>query len=490
MKTVIVPLLVVLNLVYSQSLISNDLIVQTDTGRVKGGIKSIANASSVVFLGIPYAKPPVGSFRFGRPSPASRWSGILQATTMPKICYPGVMDTAKMSNSYSEDCLYINIYVPANRSSNTALPVFVWVHSDSPSSAMMELSNGSALAITGNFIVVTFDFRQGVLGYLTGMDSSGQSVFTPNLGILDQVMALEWIQRNIASFGGDPKRVTLAGTTTGAFSIGLLFTNSTHQQNLYQRIALVSGSPLMPHMYYSSLNAASTSMHQFLQRSQCSVGTTLLLIQSCLRNLSIASVLSAQSALTTSTYNSPFKAVIDGNIIKSDPLTALNNNQFDRQIQILASVVRPDSALNTGNGASRLQFNQQLNSLFSYTNHIAKSAVVNRYTDWSNVSSTLANRQQLTSLYSDYFATAPLVNALNLISARGASTFMYEFSYPVHTPIDFSSQPKYLPIRSEISYLFGYPILQSLNNHNRYSSNDADITRSLIQFWSNYVYNG
>lgn len=489
MKTVkLVLFLVVINLVYNQAAISNDLTVQTDAGRVKGSIKSTANSTSAIaFLGIPYAKPPVGPLRFSQPSSPSSWSGIRQATTMPKICHPSVMDTSIMTNSYSEDCLYINIYVPGNRSSNAALPVFVWVHSDSPSSTMMELSNGGTLAITGNFIVVTFDFRQGALGYLTGLDASGRSIFTPNLGILDQVMALKWVQRNIANFDGDPKRVTLAGTTIGAFSIGLLFTNST-QQGLYKRIALVSGSPLMPRMYYSSLNATSASMHQFLENSQCSVRTTLLSIQSCLRELSIANVLSAQSAMTTSTYNSPFKAVIDGSIIKSDPLTVLNNNQFDRQIQILASVVKLDSGLN--NGATRQQFNQRLSSLFSYTNHVAKSAVVNRYTDWSNTLSTSSNQQQLVNLYSDYFVTAPLVNALNMISARGASTYMYEFSYPVNKSINFSSQPKYLPIRSEIPYLFGYPIHQPFNSNNQYSSNDLRISHSLIQFWSGYVYNG
>ncbi|EDV20450.1 uncharacterized protein TRIADDRAFT_61120 [Trichoplax adhaerens] len=418
MKTVVLAL-VLINLVCNNAFIQSDLTVQIDSGKIKGNITPInSNQSCFTFLGIPYAQPPVRNFRFYRPVQPTKWTGIRQATTTPKLCYHSIADSS--TSTKSEDCLYLNIYVPANQSSNNPLPVLVWLHGDSPSSMNTELFNGQAFAVTGKLIVVTFDFRQGVLGYLTGTDTMGRSIITPNLGILDQVMALQWIQKNIANFGGNPRRVTLAGTSTGAFSIGLQFLNSTQQHGLYQRIALVSGSPLMPRMYYSNLNATNKSMQQFLKKSHCSVQTTAKSILSCLRNLPIANILSVQSSLTPSTYDNMFKAVIDGNIIQTDPVVALNNNQFNRQVQVMASVANPVSG--SSSGIQRQQFITQLDWLFSYTNLVARSAIENRYTDWNNESSPVTNQQQLSYLYSDYIVTAPLVSTLKKFAAQGISS--------------------------------------------------------------------
>ncbi|GAA1208170.1 hypothetical protein GCM10009578_058170 [Streptomyces rhizosphaericus] len=188
--------------------VSRPLLVSTDKGVVAG-----AAADGVArYLGIPYAAPPVGGLRWQPPAPAAPWPGVRPADHHGARC----VQTATGGPGTSEDCLYLNVHAPEQRT-DRPLPVLFWIHGGGFMSGGGDLYDGSLLARTNDIVVVTINYRLGVFGFLDlpGLSERGAG----NYGLLDQQAALRWTQRNIAAFGGDPGRVTIAGESAGGQSV-------------------------------------------------------------------------------------------------------------------------------------------------------------------------------------------------------------------------------------------------------------------------------
>jgi len=177
-----------------------------------------------VFRGIPYAAPPTRQLRWRPPVAAARWDGVRDATRFGPACHqppsrPGSIYAASETPPMSEDCLSLNVWAPADAK---GAPVFVWIHGGSlvAGAGSEAMYDGARMAAQG-LVVVTINYRLGVLGYLAHPQLSEESPdgVSGNYGLLDQVEALRWIRRNIAAFGGDPDRVTIAGESAGALSV-------------------------------------------------------------------------------------------------------------------------------------------------------------------------------------------------------------------------------------------------------------------------------
>jgi para-nitrobenzyl esterase len=210
--------------------------VEIDSGELAGTTQD----GVTIFKGIPYAAPPVGPLRWRPPQPVAPWARVRSARRYgPVAPQPGAGGPAMVS---SEDCLYLNIWRPAQASEGR--PVLVFVHGGgfATGSGSEPLYDGAELAKQG-VVVVTFNYRLGILGFFayplltaeSPHDSSG------NYGLLDQVAALEWVQRNIAQFGGDPTKVTLFGESTGGRSVSLLMV-SPLARDLFHRAVAQSGA--------------------------------------------------------------------------------------------------------------------------------------------------------------------------------------------------------------------------------------------------------
>lgn len=193
-------------------------VVQATAGAVRGEALGDLN----VFRGIPYAAPPVGKLRWKPPIPPARWEGVRQA----KAFGPACIQPRSPPNIYSselpqlsEDCLSLNIWTPENAE---GAPVMVWIHGGSlaAGSSQEGIYDGAALARRG-IVVVSINYRLGVLGYLAHPELSAESPegVSGNYGLLDQIAALTWVKRNIAAFGGDPAKVTVAGESAGGLSV-------------------------------------------------------------------------------------------------------------------------------------------------------------------------------------------------------------------------------------------------------------------------------
>ncbi len=190
--------------------------VKTEGGLVRGAAGRDVNIAA--FKGIPYAQPPVGELRWTEPMAAHPWKGIRHADRFSDAC---AQNFPQGDFPKSEDCLYLNVWTPA-KSTKARLPVMVYIHGGGlrVGSSREALYDGEELARKG-VVVVTFNYRLGILGFLAHPELTRQSPHhaSGDYGLLDQLAALQWVHRNIAAFGGDPDKVTIFGQSAGAFSV-------------------------------------------------------------------------------------------------------------------------------------------------------------------------------------------------------------------------------------------------------------------------------
>ncbi|XP_046587081.1 esterase E4-like [Neodiprion lecontei] len=216
-------------------------------GTLRGKIMTTTHGRKVsAFLGIPYAQPPVGNKRFANPVPAGGWEGIRNATADGNFC-PQISSTDYITFLGDEDCLNLNVFTPqiSDGKDSALVPVMVYVFGGR---FMTGSANSSVYSpkylLNQDVVLVTFNYRLGVLGFL----STGDEVASGNWGLKDQVLALEWVQRNIRHFHGDPDQVTLFGHSSGSSCVHLL-TLSKLTIGLFHKFIMQSGSGLVEWAY-------------------------------------------------------------------------------------------------------------------------------------------------------------------------------------------------------------------------------------------------
>jgi para-nitrobenzyl esterase len=218
--------------------------ISTESGVIAG----VREGGLDVYRGIPFAAPPLGALRWRAPAPVTPWAGTRKAASFAPACMQeGVSMPGESPPTVSEDCLYLNIWAPSKVSAHR-LPVIVWIYGGGyrNGSASMPLYWGDRLARKG-VIVVTIAYRVGPLGFLALPELTQESPHksSGNYGLMDQIAALEWVQRNIAAFGGDPTRVAVAGQSSGSISVSILMA-SPRAKGLFQRAIGESGGLFEP----------------------------------------------------------------------------------------------------------------------------------------------------------------------------------------------------------------------------------------------------
>jgi para-nitrobenzyl esterase len=219
--------------------------VTIDSGKVAG---TLVDAKVKAYLGLPFAAPPVRGNRWRAPQPVTPWKGVYNADETKPECVQGLRSPS--INHYfgeeaaSEDCLYLNIWAPADARRGAKLPVVVWIYGGAfnVGSASSPIYSGEPLARKG-VIYVALNYRLGVFGFLAHPELTSESGHNAsgNWGFLDQVEGLKWVKRNIAAFGGDPSNVTLAGQSAGSMSINNLQA-SPLARGLFTRVFGMSGA--------------------------------------------------------------------------------------------------------------------------------------------------------------------------------------------------------------------------------------------------------
>ena len=199
----------------------------------QGWLQGYTEGKLKIFKGIPYAAPPVGALRFRHPQDPGRWRGVRKATAYSAASIQHVMENPEMPanvhgvpqflapSQYEEDCLYLNIWTPA-QTPDARLPVFVWIHGGGmvAGSGCEVVCDGTGFASRKDVVVVTINYRLGFLGFFAHPDLTAEAGGTSgNYALYDMRKACQWVKQNIAQFGGDPDRITVAGQSGGAAGV-------------------------------------------------------------------------------------------------------------------------------------------------------------------------------------------------------------------------------------------------------------------------------
>ncbi|HEU5110542.1 MAG TPA: carboxylesterase family protein [Micromonosporaceae bacterium] len=282
-------------------------LVRTDHGVVRGTVEETVR----VFQGIPYAAPPVDALRWRAPQPARPWRGTLDATAPRESC---AQPASAVGNpqSFNEDCLYLNVTAPRR---GHRLPVMVWIHGGAYTNGNGASYDARKLAVEGDVLVVTINYRLGAFGFLTLPGLSG------NLGLADQQAALRWVRRNAAAFGGDPGRVTIFGESAGGGSVCMHLASPTATGLFHRAIAQSYGcSWAIP-----TVAAAEQAGAAFATRAGCPDAAA-----DCLRRVPVADLLRAW------TGGGP---AAGGEIVPVQPAEALRTDRFHHVPLLMGSTL-------------------------------------------------------------------------------------------------------------------------------------------------------
>lgn len=282
------------------------LVVKTDTGAVQGAVAhGVEN-----FFDIPYAAPPIGPLRWQPPQPPAAWSGIRPAAAYGNYCtQPKTMDSPT-GPALNEDCLDINVQRPIGTHANEKLPVYVYIHGGGFVTGSGVKDGQDKIVRMNGIVGVTMSYRLGAMGFLALPSLAPSSHETGDYGLLDQQAALRWVQRNVARFGGDPRKVTIGGESAGGWSV------CTHMvapgsRGLFTQAIIQSGSCVS-----HSLAQAETEGEAFAAELGCGAAASQA---ACLRAKPVAAILAAQAMVYFPTRDTPFlpmetrRAVLAGN---------------------------------------------------------------------------------------------------------------------------------------------------------------------------------
>lgn len=501
-------------------------VVRTPFGDVAGQRITSGNGTVDVFLGIPFAQPPVGNLRLRKPLPALPWTGVLNATAKPRPCWQlDLRLNTKISLHYlnsslvSEDCLYLNLWRPARAcpekgSCDAKLPVVVYIYGGGfqwGDSAIF-FSDPENFVAMQDVIYVTFNYRVGLLGFLT----DGTKDMPGNFGLWDQNLVLRWVQSNIESFGGNRDDVTLTGFSAGAISVGL-HAISPVSQGLFNRMILQSGTPLS-----LILGASVGGSGRFLETSSalgCSHADEKMSEQasktaSCLRKLdaeSMYKMLSVENPLKqsfTPRFGDDFlpKTIFSVNFWKSfkvkQILIGTTRNEGSAFLQILRLAVPQMFGLIKLD--YRLATTTAIASVLQAPVTAARKIVQEYFGDDSVEHTEESVFNQLSRILGDLVIDCPTELFSQLVAEQGSHVYRYLFSHrPSYSFWDESDGVThmddlaftlgYLAFSNDSSRVSSGPISRELQEDLlavRPTSEELLFMRELISTWSSFMKNG
>lgn len=288
---------------------------------LNGTLQGVSQNGITSFLGVPYAKPPVGELRWKAPVPADKWQGVKVADKFAAQCPQNDDLGVFASKGGAEDCLYLNVYVNEKaRASGEKLPVLVWIYGGALVVGASNDYDPVELVKQGKGIVVTLNYRLGALGFLaTPSLNEGQARHT-NYGFMDQALALDWVKNNIAQFGGDVENITIAGESSGAHSV-LAQVVSPYSAGKFQHAIAMSGGNMMNK--YPNI-AAPLPLEVALQKGAEFEKAVNCDNADCLRQLPVETILKAQTPFM------PRTAIIDGDFLPMPFADAFKQGKFNK----------------------------------------------------------------------------------------------------------------------------------------------------------------
>ncbi|XP_029020003.1 crystal protein [Betta splendens] len=403
----------------------------------KGQLKGITVEKAHIFHGVPYADPPVGELRWKPPRPVSSWLGVYDATYPKAACMQSCSGpiSGECPWRVSEDCLYLNIFVPLDVDFGSLmqmpLPVMVWIHGGNfiTGSASKPLYDGRSISNFTHTIVVGIEYRLGAFGFLELGDDPRTSP-VGNYGILDQQAALFWVQQNIAVFGGDPSKVTIFGESAGAQSVGLHLIIQSSGPLFSQ--AILQSSPFSIPM--KSRHDAMKLGKDFVKQTNCSRSDI-----PCLLSLAPQAVLVAQMK-TSSRIMNPFRFLeafetwgpyIDGELIKEQAPSAFQRGAWQREKPVLLGTTSEEGVI-----FIYAIFHEPVSTVEStlYITAIFKQHALQIIHEYLPQYMDADRRDMLAQIITDYVFVCPARRTARANVPTGSNFWQYMFDHVVTDP--------------------------------------------------------
>ena len=488
-------------------------VVTISDGQLQGHI----DGSVYAFLGIPYAKPPVQDLRWKQPQPPTPWMGVRDASQFGNRCAQNASSTNMTAASTTEDCLYLNVWTP--NPSASKLPVMIWIHGGgnfggSASDPVPFAADagyfyrGAPLAGNGA-VVVTFNYRLGLFGFFPHPGLVAEGSKAANQALWDQRFAMQWVQANIAHFGGDPANVTIFGESAGSYDV-CLHVASPQKTPLFGRAISESGGcttrqPTLAEAQPLALGVATEvgcagagavaeggtvtegGTEEGGVADAGTDGASLSASLACLRALSTQDLLNTNEENTSSGLAEIFSAVIDNDFLSDQPRTLYQGGSISKVPYLLGS-----------NNDEGTLFELGVTPVTDQAGLTA--AIAQKYGDAGAELGTLyppsefdggnpnAFQAALTRIVGDSLIVCETYDSALLASGQGVAAYMYNFDIPVNIAGVVGSSPGEIYLGashgSELPYVFGS------GSQLQTSTQQASATQLIERYWTRFAGTG
>lgn len=451
-------------------------IIETNLGKVQGYVQEGIN----IFKGIPYAESPIGNLRYTPPKEKDPWNDVLIAGNFGPSSFQGPGRDrglfGKLTDQNEDNCLSLNIWTPETDDKNR--PVMVWIHGGGfiYSGSSKPIYDGTILSDRGNIVVVTFNYRLGIFGFLYMPN------ITANVGLLDQVAALKWVKQNIADFGGNPENITIFGESAGAVSVitlmGMPLTKGMFQHAIAQSLYLFETEP--------PIKTTTNIMNR--------LGLEIDDIES-LRKIpaqklnQIQNEFLAEVPITSQeSYYSNFRPCIDNQTITIHPLEALHKGEA-KHVDLIAGSNQNEAAFFTyfdpkfqdlDEKGLKHQISIDLNrlNLGDKTDHFIEQ-YKNVIQNFQSMNNTI---NIYNTIYTDFYYRIPAIRAIEAQRSHNSNVYSYLFNW--NSPM-FKSACHSL----DLPFTFGY-FNHDLEEFVGSLDEASIVSNKMMDAWIRFAYSG
>ncbi|CAF0719879.1 unnamed protein product [Brachionus calyciflorus] len=457
------------------------------------------------WLGIPYAEKPINDLRFKRPVPVKNWDNVINATELPNSCFQ-LHDTVitgfdgveiwNANTNISEDCLYLNIWTPYPKPKKSAVMVWIYGGGFSSGTSTLKIYDPKIIVAETQLIVVSIQYRLSIFGFLYMNHESAPG----NQGLLDQNLALKWIQNNIQYFGGDSDKITIFGESAGSVSVSLHLL-SPLSSNLFHNAIMESGTAIAD---WAILNHED-SMKRYtgiLNSLGCS-GTSEEMIE-CAKKVDARTAIEKSdeyfySKATHGVAQFTFLPVVDKYFLEEEPINLLNRGKFKKCPVLLGGNKDEGNWLfvyafpEYRNLTVRPNFDYEIfkdfiTSLYYFypqfpetSSKAILNAILYRYSNWDNVHNDKKNFENLDDAAGDFHFLCPTIDFANIYAMNQMDVYFYHYTQR-------SSRhywPEWLGVMhgDEISFVFGEPLCPEKN----FTQSEKVLARKILKYWSNFA---
>ncbi|XP_015927912.2 acetylcholinesterase-1 [Parasteatoda tepidariorum] len=471
-------------------------LVETSSGPIVGKYVKVFDTDVAAFLGIPFAKPPIGEKRFAKPEPIGKWETPIFANAKPSSC---VQFSSRDFHwipkgiNISEDCLYLNVWTPVHCNCNdfNKLPVLVWIHGGGfyAGSSTMDVYDGSIFSSYGDAVIVSVNYRLGIFGFLNaGIDQA-----PGNVGLFDQLLALKWINANIQNFGGDPNSITLFGESAGSISINDLLL-SPLSDGLFHKVIMESGTAYYQY-YTDNSNIALFKASTFSKVVGCesenkTLATSPVEVVQCLKEKDSSQLAEAEN-MFTSKFPLFFTPTFGDEFLPQHPILQMKSGEFPQlpilignnknEGSVFLSYAMPDVFPSDKSvNLTLLQAKNVIRGLFANAPEVSPEVVFAFYFRNITEDNSAEVVQAISNAFGDFTFNCPSL----FLAEKTNNSRLYWLTH--RSLKEGDAEWMGIPHFYEVQYIFGKPIIDAL----KYTPEDGKFSGDLIKKWVNFARTG